>query len=772
MATTKELGRKAWRKYSTDGVAASGFNMPTTDDIFPYVDEVDKQLLNVASLAATGRQVKEPVRIAITTNVTLSTLVNGFVTQGLTLATGDRIAPIGQSDQATNGIRIVQASGTPIRTTDADSATDLLGATFYVEDGTNAGKTYSCAAVAPIVLGTTALPFVLGGDDSALVSKTVTGSGLADGSGDEIGNNPVIDVPKATDTSVLDAGQDAAAVTPYTVNVKFENDIGSFVTDERFAHVFARDPVTGVPLLALNYDGSLYVHGFYIFTSEEYETGVFAEDGTILAALKWPALGGEWENGPFYEMPERLENAVAYIDDGKVYALTDRVVQLTFGDVTPAAPEIDRTDAVYRTIDGGIVKVVREDLLAENSLADAITKVNGLYGLTQSLGIGRESLPALTTDPPEPDRIVMHNVGVRILGNGQTSTYVDTTVARGDLVEWVPAYEQDQSTSGETPFSGMAIRLADNSPSDEAFVISATGIGGVGYAQMKKGTVPYSNLIACIKRDWIMCQTIGVDFEASVTVILGQNDRNAASGVFQGYLEEYQSDITADVQAIVPGHGEVVLYVSQLANYTAPGYDGTFSYVPDDIDAAARDNPDKIVLVGPEYTFQTAADGVHLINEASRSLGDMHAGARLRYRDNEPSCFRAMTAVRTGATIVVTCEVPVPPIILNPDVTDPAGDAGIIAGVVKGLRYANPGAPSVTISTITPGSTTLTIVLSSNPGAYNAGEILVIGMDGASGAAGGPTTGPRTCFCDSDPGTHPYGNRANPLSMRIVPVTV
>ncbi|KQS90294.1 hypothetical protein [Rhizobium sp. Leaf386] len=774
MATPKELGRKAWRKYNVDGVEDSGFNQPTTDDIFPFVDEVDSQLQNVATLASTGRQAKEPVRIAITTNVTLSTLVNGFVVQGLTLVTGDRIAPIGQTDQTTNGIRVVAASGAPTRAADADSGTEILGATFYVEAGTNAGKTYSCAAVAPIVIGTTPLPFVLGGNDSALVSKTVTGAGLADGSGDTIGNNPVIDVPKATDASALDAGQDGQAMTPYTANVKFENDIGPFVTSERFAHVLAYDPVTGAPLVAINYDGSLYAHASYIFTSEEYETGIFAEDGTVFAGLKWPALGGKWVNGPFYEVPVRLQKAAVYMDAGIVYAVTDRRIQLTFGDVTPAGPELDGTDAVYRTVDAYPATTVREDLLAESTLDVAtVDKVNGFYTLSQSLYIGRTSLPALTTTPPDPDRIVMHNVGVRILGNGQTSSFVDTPVARTDILSWVGAYEQEHSTSGETPLSGQAIRYAAGRPSNEGVLISATGIGGVGYAQLKKGTQPYANLIACIKRDWIIAQSYGQELEVSIDVCLGQNDRNAARGVFQGYLEEYQADITADVQSIITGHGEVVLYCDQPANFSAPTYDNTFSWVPADIAQAARDNPGKIVCVGSMYHLEhDPVDLIHLPNESSFALGDQHAGGRLRHQASGVPTVRVVSAVRTGAFIDCTCEAPVSPIVLDTTtVTDCSGDAGIIAGTKCGFRYVQTGGTLRQISSIAiTGALTFRLTLDGDPGAPSVEE-LYMGLDAASGAGGGPTTGPRICIRDSDAGTHAYGSRANWMQQDAIPVT-
>lgn len=53
MGLIRELGRKAWRKYDLDGVSASGFNQPTTDDIFPFIDEIDEELSDLQAEVST-----------------------------------------------------------------------------------------------------------------------------------------------------------------------------------------------------------------------------------------------------------------------------------------------------------------------------------------------------------------------------------------------------------------------------------------------------------------------------------------------------------------------------------------------------------------------------------------------------------------------------------------------------------------------------------------------------------------------------------------------
>lgn len=126
--------------------------------------------------AIAGLNWKKSVRAAVTSNVALATAVeNGDSFGGVTLATGDRVGLVGQTAGAENGIYTVNASGAPTRATDADSAADIRAATFYVEEGTNAGTLWTLSTDPPITLGTTALVFAQFGGGSAYTA----GAGLA-----------------------------------------------------------------------------------------------------------------------------------------------------------------------------------------------------------------------------------------------------------------------------------------------------------------------------------------------------------------------------------------------------------------------------------------------------------------------------------------------------------------------------------------------------------------------------------------------------------------
>ncbi len=133
----------------------------------------------VDSVAAGLADFKASVRVAATSNGTLATAFeNGDTVDGVTLATGDRILLAGQTTASERGIYVVQASGAPVRATDADASGDIsVGTLVYVESGTaNGGQQWICSA-------TTATPWVPGSSGSTWVmffaiTATQAGAGL------------------------------------------------------------------------------------------------------------------------------------------------------------------------------------------------------------------------------------------------------------------------------------------------------------------------------------------------------------------------------------------------------------------------------------------------------------------------------------------------------------------------------------------------------------------------------------------------------------------
>lgn len=134
-----------------------------------------------------GLSWKEEVVAASTGNISLA--APGTTLDGVTLAANDRILLKDQTAPAENGIYVWTASGSALtRAVDADSGTELSGATVSVQRGTvNADRVYRTTADDPITVGTTALPWVQVGAGGASVTGgnglTLTGSTLDVGQG-------------------------------------------------------------------------------------------------------------------------------------------------------------------------------------------------------------------------------------------------------------------------------------------------------------------------------------------------------------------------------------------------------------------------------------------------------------------------------------------------------------------------------------------------------------------------------------------------------------
>lgn len=125
---------------------------------------------------AQGLQVKDAVIAASTSAGTLATdFDNGSTVGGVVIQTGDRIIIKNQVDSTANGIYVAQAAGAPVRSTDADVYSELVGAVAFVSSGTLINTSWATNIPTTGTLGSTSITFA---QFAAGTSYTADGQGI------------------------------------------------------------------------------------------------------------------------------------------------------------------------------------------------------------------------------------------------------------------------------------------------------------------------------------------------------------------------------------------------------------------------------------------------------------------------------------------------------------------------------------------------------------------------------------------------------------------
>ena len=196
----------------TNVLDANGFKVTNLADPTSAQDAVTKAY---ADALANGYKWKEPARAATTANITLS---GAQTIDGVSVIAGDRVLVKAQSTGSANGI-YVAASGSWVRATDFDAASELVGASCFVSEGTTLGNTvWVNTTDAPIIVGSTALVFV----------QTNGGTSYTSGTGVSIGGGVVsLDLAVATRKASAAIGDGTSTTLTFTHNLNTQDIVVS-----------------------------------------------------------------------------------------------------------------------------------------------------------------------------------------------------------------------------------------------------------------------------------------------------------------------------------------------------------------------------------------------------------------------------------------------------------------------------------------------------------------------------------------------------------------
>src|SRR5579883_818065 len=126
---------------------------------------------------------------------------------------------------------------------------------------------------------------------------------------------------------------------------------------------------------------------------------------------------------------------------------------------------------------------------------------NQIIGTGQSLSTGMLANPPISVTPAWPALALMTNLGVRqVIDRGEVHE-LDPNLITG-LIPLVEAQTADHD--GETIGAGMTFQInelaLEHGHPPWPVVFSAHGVTGAPYSMLKRGTVPYRNSIATVKR--------------------------------------------------------------------------------------------------------------------------------------------------------------------------------------------------------------------------------------------------------------------------------
>ena len=286
----------------------------------------------------------------------------------------------------------------------------------------------------------------------------------------------------------------------------------------------------------------------------------------------------------------------------------------------------------------------------------------------QSLGVGAEGNPALTTTTPYEyiGKAYQFNGGSRPIDGMENDTGVEEIAILDKCLDYFGSLCEEthilnlgsgedarHAYRGETISSAMGYWF--NKLTNKKVLVSNHSFGGKSYNGLKKGSIAYGNSIRAVHHAKAICDRLGWNYVVyAVAVVHGEADLSGgvSADTYKGYLNQWQSDYDADIKAITGQAQDVQMFVSQTA--AASAYNMSVSPVPNGVFLASIDNSN-IHLVAPQYCFPLTYASVHMNNYGYRALGEIfgyHIGRRFNGSFN--TCLYPIKSEISGTKITLT----------------------------------------------------------------------------------------------------------------------
>jgi hypothetical protein len=305
---------------------------------------------------------------------------------------------------------------------------------------------------------------------------------------------------------------------------------------------------------------------------------------------------------------------------------------------------------------------------------------SGIVGTGQSLSVGCEANPAITTTQP------YNNLKLSL--EGEMVPPLDSTNSKFKMIPLVepvrvygyyPGGPYPGNIFGETPHTAMANQITSLVRSafgkDYISVHTVVGESGQGIDALRKGATDtgYSGRayeatlfeVRAIKR---LAQQEGKTYGVGA-ITLTHGERDSGNTNYENEIHTLWSDYNQDISAITGQTQKIPLFVVQQ---NSCGSSGTSASLLAQWRVGV-DYPGDIICAGPNYYNSYVSDGVHLTAKGYQQLGELYG--KIYYEkvvlghDWQP--LQPKSAEKSGNVITVNFNVPVGPLVWDTSMPEP-----------------------------------------------------------------------------------------------------
>ncbi len=393
---------------------------------------------------------------------------------------------------------------------------------------------------------------------------------------------------------------------------------------------------------------------------------------------------------------------------------------------------------------------VSRQVLAAEPLADWV----GVIGTGQSLSVGAAAgTPISTTQPFNNLKLLDQGPDPRypLDGGGDLSLVPLTERFRPPLPGWSDS-QYPNNIAGESPNAGMANEMtqlwSDRTGTDLVSIHSVVGWSGHCLRDIDRSnpeTRAYPGGLSEARTFKRFADDAGKTF-AYGAIILTHGECDASNAGYEAGLHQLWLDYNEDLKAITGQTPDIPLLISQQSTITTASGGSAVA-----VWRLGVDYPGEAYCVGPKYQYQYAGDNLHMEASGYRRLGEKYAevfdqvvNQGVFWKPVQPN-----SAVLSGTQIIVTFDVPNPPLNWDENINPPHQEVHTAWRNGRGFEVKDSTGELTILCTEIVSDDTVVISLEAEPTGSNLMVRYALTQDG-TGIQGGTDLGMHGQLRDSD----------------------